>query len=166
MKDQLTQESSTRFGGYTNGFVYDNAGNPTTFKGATNTFNSNNQNTANSYDLAGNPTTYGGTTLTFDAENRMTAYGTAMTAGYLAEGLRAWKQNVSGRTYFLYADGVIPVCEIDGSGNVVATNSIGEGGLLARHTSATAAYAFDPQGSASHRLDGSGNVLATSAFDA
>ena len=60
IKDQLTQESSTRLGGYTNAFVYDSAG---------------------------NPTTYGGMALTFDAENRMTAFGMAMTAGYPTQSL-------------------------------------------------------------------------------
>lgn len=89
-----------------------------------------------------------------------------MTAGYNVEGLRAWKQTAVGRTYYLYADGVIPICELDTNGNVVATNTFGEGGLLARHTIASFFYAFDPQGSASHRLDSNGNTLSTSIFDA
>src|SRR5205814_2267396 len=61
VKDQVTQEASTRTGGYTSNFEYDNAGNPTNFKGVAQTFNAANQNTANVFDLNGNPTTYKGT---------------------------------------------------------------------------------------------------------
>ncbi len=94
-QDELTQEQSARAGGYTNTFGYDAAFNPTTFRGVSQGFNADNQNTANTFDGNGNPTTYKGTTLTFDAENRLTAYGSLMTAGYTGEGLRAWK-HVSG----------------------------------------------------------------------
>ncbi len=38
-KEQLTQESGTSAGRYNNGFGYDAVGNPTTFKGASQTFN-------------------------------------------------------------------------------------------------------------------------------
>ena len=165
-KLQLTQETSSRAGGYTNNFGFDNAGNATNFKGLTQTFNSKNQNTANTFDLNGNPTTYKGSTLAFDAGNRMTSFGSAMTAGYTAGGLRAWKQNASGRTYQLYAGGVIPVCQLDSSGNVISANTVADTGLLATRTSASAFYAFDVQGSASHRLDGSGSALSASVFDA
>lgn len=34
-ENQLTQEASTRAGGYTNNYAYDSAGNATTFEGAT-----------------------------------------------------------------------------------------------------------------------------------
>ncbi len=165
-KDQLTQEASTRLGGYTNNFGFDNAGNATSFKGVTQTFNSKNQNTANTYDLNGNPTTYKGATSSFDAENRLTSFGSTMTAGYTAGGLRAWKQNASGRTYQLYAGGVIPVCQLDSSGNVISANTVADTGLLSTRTTASAFYAFDIQGNASHRLDGSGSTLSTSTFDA
>ena len=96
----------------------------------------------------------------------MTSFGSAMTAGYTAGGLRAWKQNASGRTYQLYAGGVIPVCQLDSSGNVISANTVADTGLLATRTSASAFYAFDVQGSASHRLDGSGSALSASVFDA
>ena len=66
----------------------------------------------------------------------------------------------------MYADGVIPVCEMDAGGNVIATNTIGERGLLSRRTTSSSFYAFDLQGSASNRLDSSGNTLSTSTFDA
>ncbi len=35
-----------------------------------------------------------------------------MTAGYRADGLRAWKETSAGRIYFLY-DGYDLVCELD-----------------------------------------------------
>jgi RHS repeat-associated protein len=174
IKDQLTQEASTRVGGYTNNFAYDGgtvtgAGNPTSFKGGTNTFNADNQYTdANfTYDGEGNPTTYNGTSLTFDAEDRMTAYGTVLTNGYMDSGLRAWKQDGSGnRTYFLY-DGETPVCELDASGDVTATNTFGPDGLISRRVGSNSTfYAFDIQGGTAQRFDSSGNALAYSMFDA
>src|SRR4051812_45311258 len=116
----MTQEASARNGGYTENFLYDLAGNPTTFKGVTHTFNSNNQDTGSTFDNNGNPTTYRGTAMTWDAENRCTAVGASLTAGYTG-GLRAWKQGAS-RSYFLYDLG-IPVMEMDGSGNTLATNT-------------------------------------------
>jgi len=174
IKNQLTQETSTRGSGYTNNFAYDGgtvtgAGNPTSFKGVTNTFNADNQytNTGYSYDGEGNPTTYNGTTPTFDAEDRMTAFGTALTNGYLSSGLRAWKQNNSGtRTYFLY-DGTEPVCEVDTNGNVLGTNTFGADGLISRHVgSSSTFYTFDTQGGNAQRLDSSGSILASAMFDA
>jgi hypothetical protein len=47
-------------------FGYDPAGNPTSFKGITKAYNSNNQQTGTgfSHDSNGNPTNYGGTTMT------------------------------------------------------------------------------------------------------
>jgi len=44
-KDQITQETSTRNRGFTDNFAYDSAGNPTSFKGVTKNYNSNNQQT-------------------------------------------------------------------------------------------------------------------------
>ncbi len=96
---QLTEEASTRHGGYTDAFTYDAAGNPTLFKGVTLTpYNSNNQLTATgyAYDGNGNPTTYQGNTLTFDPDNHLNEFRTAqnvvlMAAGYNGDGLRAWK---------------------------------------------------------------------------
>ena len=141
-RSQVTGETSTRNGSYTNGFSYDGgtstgAGNPTSFKGTTNTFNADNQltNTGYGYDGAGNPTTYQSHTLTFDPENRMTSYaGTTQTDGYSGDGLRGWKASSGGTTYFLY-DGTQPVCEYNGSGTLTATNTFGADGLVSRHTS-------------------------------
>lgn len=93
-KNRLTQETSTRYAGWTDNNTFDAAFNPTTFKGNSRSYNSNNQLTTGSmtYDGNGNPTTYGGTSFTYDVENRITAVGTALTCGYRADGLRAWKQ--------------------------------------------------------------------------
>jgi RHS repeat-associated protein len=167
-KDQLTQESSTRNGGFTDNFGYDTAGNPTSFKGVSKNYNSNNQQTGTgfAYDNNGNPTTYNGTTLTFDPENRMTAFGTALTAGYRGDGLRAWNENSSTRTYFLY-DGIVPVVELDSSGAVLATNSFGASGLISRReASTTVYYTFDAGGSVAHRSDASGSLLSNNLFSA
>ena len=82
-------------------FAFDRAGNPTLFKGITNTDNANNQNTAHTYDGNGNATGYRGAALTYDCENHLTGYGAVLTAGYRGDGLRAWKQTAAGRTYFL-----------------------------------------------------------------
>jgi len=167
-KDQITQETSTRNSGWTDNFAYDSAGNPTTFKGVTKAYNSNNQHsgTGFSYDSAGNPTTYGGTTLTFDPEKRMTAYGSALTAGYNGDGLRAWKTNSTNTTYFLY-DGILPVVELNSSGSVAATNTFGAAGLVSRRTGSTSVfYSFDSEGNVSQRSNSSGTVLSNHLFAA
>ena len=88
-KVQITSEQSSRAGGYNNQFAYDGSGNPTTFKGVSQTFNTANQNTALGYDGNGKPTSYKGSTLAFDTENRLTAYGSVLTAGYRGDGQRA-----------------------------------------------------------------------------
>jgi RHS repeat-associated protein len=167
-RDQITQETSTRNGGFTDNFVYDSAGNATTFKGVTKTYNSNNQQTGTGfgYDGNGNPTTYGGTSLTYDPENRLTSHGSVLTAGYNGDGLRAWKQNSSARTYFLY-DGINPVVELDASGNVIATNTFSAAGLTSRRAgSSTVFYSFDPEGNVSQRSDSGGSILSNHLFAA
>jgi RHS repeat-associated protein len=167
-KDQITQETSTRNGGFTDNFGYDSAGNPTSFKGITKSYNSNNQQsgTGFSHDGNGNPTNYGGTALTFDPENRMTAYGSVLTSGYTGDGLRAWKQNASARTYFLY-DGTAPVVELDSSGVVSATNTLGTSGLVSRREgSTTVFYSFDSEGNVTQRSDETGSVLSIHFFSA
>lgn len=167
-KDQLTQETSTRNAGFTNNFGYDSAGNPTTFKGVTKSYNSNNQHSGTGfvYDDNGNPTTYGGTTLAFDPENRMTAYGTALTAGYTGDGLRAWKENSTSRTYFLYDDN-FPVIEMNSSGTVTATNSFGTSGLVSRREgSTTVFYSFDSEGNVAQRSNASSSVTSNHLFEA
>lgn len=167
-KNQLTQETSTRNGGFTDIFGYDSSGNPTTFKGVTKTYNSNNQQTGTGYahDSNGNPTSYGGVVLTFDPANRMTAYGSLLSAGYTGDGLRAWKQNSTARTYFLY-DGIVPVVEMDNTGAVSATNSFGPFGLVSRREGTTSVfYSFDSEGNVAHRSNASGTVLSNHLLDA
>src|SRR6185312_8126240 len=153
---------STRNDGISNSFAYDTAFNPTTFRNQTHTFNANNQDTAQTYDGNGNPHLLGAYSLSFDPENRLTQVGSLLTAGYDGDDLRAWKQdNVGNRTYFLGP------CELDGSGNLIATNTFGPTGLLSRHTaSGSTFYTFDPQGSVNQRTDSGGNVINTSLFDA
>ncbi len=168
VKNQLTQEASTRSGGFTDNFGYDSAGNPTSFKGVSKSYNSNNQQTGTgfTFDGNGNPTSYGGTSLTFDPENRLTAYGSSLTAGYYGTGLRAWKDNATTRTYFLY-DGIQPVIELDSSGNLAATNSFGAHGLASRYAgSASVFYSFDSEGNLAQRSDASGTVLSNNLFSA
>lgn len=173
VKNQLTNEQSSRGGGYTNTFAYDGAGNPATSRSAgPNTFNQENQitNTGYGYDGDGNPSLYQAHTLSFDPENRMTAYDNLLTAAYTGEGLRAWKQNSSGvRTYFLYDGmaGTTPVCELDQSGSVVAASTFGPTGLLSRHTSiGSVFYTFDPQGCVVQPLAANCSALASYIFDA
>ena len=103
--------------------------------------------------------------MAYDPEARATGIG-SLTAGYRADGLRAWKQVGSGaRTYFYYDRGE-PVLETDASGNVTATNVFAPDGLVARGTaSGWTQYAFDPEGSVAQRLTGNGNVLSSSAYD-
>ena len=168
-RSELTQETSGRAGGYNNGYGYDFVGNPTTWKGNAQSFNLANQNTQGgtlTFDGNGNPAGWQGTPLSWDANNKLTAFGSALTAGYGADGLRAWKQTAAGRTYFVY-DGLVPVCETDTNGNVTAVNTWGANGLLARRAGGSSVfYAFDPQGSVSVRLDSSGNVLSSHCNDA
>jgi RHS repeat-associated protein len=167
-KNQLTLEQSTRNGGYTNSFAYDLAGNATQFRGNARTYNTENQRTGSgfAYDGNGNPTSYAYTSLAFDPENHMTSFGSALTAGYRADGLRAWKRSASGQTYFVYS-GIVPVCEMDSTGNVTAVNTFGRDGLVSRDTAAgEQVYAFDPQGSAALALSTSGAVQASMMLDA
>jgi len=179
-KDQLqTEESAQLLGGFTNDFAYDAAGNPTTFRSTHGlSYNSNNQltGTGYAYDANGNPTTYNGTSLLFDANNKLTQVGTGssvqLTAGYLSEGRRAWKQNSAGhRTYYVY-DGPDPVLELDGSsGAITAVNSFGVNGLISRTTisggtSSTVHYQFDERGNTIHRVDVNGSVLTSHQTDA
>lgn len=166
VKDQLTQELSTRNGNYQFNFDYDTAGNPILFKGASRSFNYLNQNDAFAFDLNGNPTTYKGNTLTYDIDDNLTGYGSLLSAGYDSSGLRVWKDNGSVRTHFLYAGG-IPVCEMDASGNVIATNTFGANGLVSRRTGgASDFFAFDPQGSVTQQINSDGTLDANNLYDA
>lgn len=72
---RLIYESSTRNGGFAQQFAYDNAGNSTTFRNGSHTFNSNNQDQGFTFDKNGNPISYRGVSLAFDEENRLVTNG-------------------------------------------------------------------------------------------
>ncbi len=178
-QSRLTGEQSARFGGWNHGHGYDAAGNVTTLRGQSRTYDAQNQLTggqglgAFSYDVRGNPTTYNGVSLTWDAQDNPTAFGTLLTAGYTADGLRAWKEDAQGeRTYFLY-DGTTPVLESYADGATKAANTWGANGLVSRReydstgsTQSSVFYGFDERGNASERTDGAGQVLTRSVADA
>ena len=88
--------------------------------------------------------------------------------------MRAWKQPLTGqnaenKTYFLY-DGSTPVCELDSTGHVSATNTWGVSGLLSRQvtgdSTGSAFYLFNPQGNVTHRLNAQGQGQDAHTFDA
>jgi len=166
-QDEITQETSTVSGGYSNSFGYDSALNPTTLRGTTKTYNTVNQPSGVTFDASGNQTGLGGSTLAYDAENRMTSFGSALTAGYRADGLRAWKQGSGGKTYYFYYGSRL-VMETDASGNMLGENTWGPRGLMARQTSAAnLLYTFDPAGNTSQQINAStGAVNASFHFDA
>ncbi|MBI5834812.1 MAG: hypothetical protein HZB16_21130 [Armatimonadetes bacterium] len=154
LRRELTGETSERNGGYSDAYAYDNAGNPTSWRGATRTFNSNNQETTGAnwtYDGNGNPTSYGGTTCTYDVANHLTAHGSEFTAGYRGDGLRAWQQSGGTRKYYVY-DGWRPVCELDSSGTVLRSWTFGADGLVACGSEQALC---DWQGNAAHWWNGS-----------
>ena len=160
-KSRLLQEQSSRAGSYVNNFTYDGAGNPTLFKGQSVSYNSDNQNSAVAYDGTGNPASNRGAQLAFDAENRLTAYGSTLTAGYRADGLRAWKQSALGRSYFLY-DGQQPVCEVGSTGNVSAVTTFGVYGVVSRTAQHSTNYLFDPMGNIAQQKDANSGQVQSS----
>jgi len=167
-KNELLEELTTRYTGFTDGFSYDTAGNPTSFLGTSKSYNSNNQQTGTgfSYDSNGNPTAYNGVSLTFDPENRLITHGSTLSAGYRGDRLRAWKQTSSGRTYFLY-DGTEPAVELDSGGSVIATNTFTAQGLVSRRVgTASVLYTFDSEGNVAQRMDSSASVLSDHLFRA
>ena len=85
----------------------------------------------------------------------------------LGDGLRAWKQAGSTRTYFLY-DGTAPVAEYSSTGTLLATNTFGADGLVSRRNvsgNATTFYTFDERGSVSQRLSSTGAVVSSDLYD-
>ena len=133
----------------------DASDNLTTLRGTIFAYNFDNQfSSGATYDGQGNPTTYnwGGTAtpLVWTAEDRLVQFGTAFTAGYRPDGLRAWKQTgaASTRHYFLYDGGHI-VAELDSAGALLSAYGWGAAGLSERYEAATGityAYTFDPSG--------------------
>ena len=133
-QDRLTSEVTARTANgsshnnllvtYTFAHTSDASDNLTTLRGNALTYNDDNQLVGPTYDGQGNPTLYnwGGTNTAFawDAEDRLTSLGTAFTAGYRPDGLRAWKQttNLASRHYFLYDGGHI-VAELDSAAGLL-----------------------------------------------
>jgi RHS repeat-associated protein len=74
----------------------------------------------------------------------------------------------SATTYYLYDDdSTSPVCEMNSSGTITATNTYGLAGLISRHTaSGSTFYEFDPQGTVVQRLNSAGSNTVTSTADA
>ena len=97
----------------------------------------------------------------------MTAYGSVLTAGYRADGLRAWKTTSAGTIFYLY-DGDKPVEKLDGSGTKTAVMTFGLNRVLARTTaSRTLLYTQDALGQMAQQIDAStGNIIASYLFDA
>jgi RHS repeat-associated protein len=165
-RNELQTESTTRFGGLSNSFVYDAAGNATTFKGRSLSYNMDNQIIGNTYDSNGNPTTYSGVNIAYDQVNRPTSFGSVLTAGYREDNLRAWKQNSSGKTYFIYDDERHPVLELNAAGTVTAYNTYCVEGLLSRRSSGVSHfYTFDPLGSLLQVFNSSGTILTDCTYD-
>ena len=174
-KDRLTADSSLATGsgyGYSNTFGYDAAGNPTTFRGSTQTFNADNQNAAYTEDGNGNTTAAGTASMTFDPENHLktrTVGSLGREYTYRADGLRASRKStgpiLSSPTFFLY-DGGEPVLELSSTGTVTAKNVFAPDGLVARYSgSAWTYYTFDHQGNVVNRENASEGVINSSAFD-
>jgi RHS repeat-associated protein len=92
--------------------------------------------------------------------------GSNWSAGYRGDGLRGWKQVNGSRVYYLY-DGMNAVLEEDGSGKIVAEETFGPEGPLARSSGGRVLlYTPDGQGNVSQQVDaGSGNVVASYLFD-
>jgi len=91
----------------------------------------------------------------------------SQTDGYDGDGLRAWKQEDTTQTYFLY-DGADPVCEFDGTGTLAAVNTFGADGLVSRRTAATSTsvfYLFDEHGNVAQRTSKTGAVTGSDLFD-
>ncbi len=174
-KAQLLSEARTGSGAYSYAFNYDLAGNPTSWKGATRTFNGPNQETTGgtaqfTYDGIGNPTKYQGNNLTYDPAGQMTQFRDSanvlkMTADYRGDGKRAWKADSNGvRTYFLY-DGENVIGLVNEAGVVTSILTWGADGLVSRGSGATSAntrtFVWDERGNGAMLLDGSGAILGT-----
>jgi len=82
--------------------------------------------------------------------------GATMTATYRGDGMRASKSGVFGQSYFLY-DGRQPVCELNGSGQVAATNTFG-GGIISRYVTTASPTVPSQAGNTFYSFDERGNV--------
>lgn len=124
------------------------------------------------YDGNGNATTFRGNHLSFNNRNELTLYATSgnqpvLSAGYSADGLRAWKDVNGQRTYFIY-DGNQLLYELNSNGVVTSYYVWGTEGLLGRMTPTSGKetwYQYDVTGNVTHRLDGTGRVMSNDKYD-
>ena len=188
--NRLLSENSGRYShggnqpGYSNNYSYDASGNLTQYQNifgiynrSGQTYNNQNQRTGDPYatwDANGAQTAITGLVgwATYDMENQAAVMNLAnsrqLQAGYGADGLRAWKwDSDTNVTRFYVYDGATPLVEMDGSGNVIAINTLGPNGLISRQTSSGGTlYAFDERGNCVQRLDAAGNVMSMHLTDA
>jgi RHS repeat-associated protein len=117
------------------------------------------------YDPLGNPTTYRGHELDFDPEGRMLKFHTGvdvvLAAEYGPDGLRAWKDTGTGKTYFFY-DGEKLLYEKQANGDYIPS-VFGATGLISRGDTF---YLCDPLGNVALRLNASGAVQSADLYDA
>ena len=179
-RSQLANETSTRGAGYTHSFAYNGAANPTSWKGAARTFNSNNQETTGSaflYDGAGNTTQMPNGNLAtpaapapthkliYNAQGQLAQLRDAnnvVIASYVyrGDGKRAWKELANGtRSYFYYA-GEQLIAATNGA-NVSSLQLWGADGLIGARTlnSTTSAVTktynlYDTQGNLAQTVNG------------
>ena len=192
--NQLSGESSGRGaawnGQYSHSFAYSGAGNPTTWKGQTRTFNSNNQETTTSaflYDGAGNtlqlpngnlatPTTVAPTQkLVYNAQGQLSELRDAANVlvakyAYRGDGKRAWKELANGtRSYFYYAGE--QMIAISNGTNASTLLLWGADGLIGMRSSVSGVVTkryqlYDTQGNLAQVLDETGAVVNQAAFSA
>ena len=160
--------TDTQYPATTRGHGYSAAGNITNLKGTQRGYNGANQLTQEwvngawvtvaDYDGRGNPTEYRSHELEFNQGNHLTAFDETLTAGYISDGRRIWKEVNGRRTFFVY-NGERVIGEMDASGNPTAVNTIGNTGLISREQGGNGPaiyYLFDPLGNVLHRLDDDG----------
>ena len=192
-RNQLAQETSTRGAGYSDSFGYSGAGNPTSWKGQTRSFNPNNQETTGNaflYDGAGNTLQMPNRNLetattpaplfklSYNAQGQLSQLRDAdnavvATYTYRGDGKRAWKQMPDGsRTYFYYAgDKMLAMTNGIGSTSLMLWGADGIAGVRNTNWAIGAmekfSYLYDPQGNLAqvvhHRT---GDVVGQSAADA
>jgi RHS repeat-associated protein len=136
---------------------YDGAGNATTLRGASKSFNAKDQISDGTFDANGNLTAYNGATLGYDINDKLASLAvgaTTMSYGYRSDGIRYFKQKSGGsKVHFLY-DGSTLIAELDATGNVINNYVWGASGLTQRVTgtqSEVRGYSFDVDGNLLHR---------------
>ena len=97
----------------------------------------------------------------------MTAYGTSLTAGYMGDSLRAWKQDSLGnRTYFVY-DGTNVIGELNATGSLGVVYTWGATGFSrATRAARNALLHLHPTGSVATVTNSSAVVQGDEVFDA